>query len=101
MGAAGYNAETLEIELNWIDEHIDGMPYGVELLTHKRSQMRTTRWRNSRYGPGRPRDSPLDSPHNTTLIQPMFTTNKPDRLGFLTKAKPRTLSTWRFHTRLN
>ena len=27
LGAAGYNAETFEIELNWIDEHIDGMPY--------------------------------------------------------------------------
>jgi NAD(P)H-dependent flavin oxidoreductase YrpB (nitropropane dioxygenase family) len=32
LGAAGYNAETLEIELQWIDEHIDGMPYGVDLI---------------------------------------------------------------------
>ncbi|MEJ2132493.1 MAG: nitronate monooxygenase, partial [Gammaproteobacteria bacterium] len=32
LGAAGYNAETLEIELNWIDEHVDGMPYGVDLI---------------------------------------------------------------------
>ncbi len=32
LGAAGYNAETLEIELNWIDEHINGMPYGVDLI---------------------------------------------------------------------
>lgn len=32
LGAAGYNAETLEIELNWIDEHIDGLPYGVDLI---------------------------------------------------------------------
>lgn len=32
LGAAGYNAETLETELNWIDEHIDGMPYGVDLI---------------------------------------------------------------------
>lgn len=32
LGAAGYSAETLEIELNWIDEHIDGMPYGVDLI---------------------------------------------------------------------
>jgi NAD(P)H-dependent flavin oxidoreductase YrpB (nitropropane dioxygenase family) len=32
LGAAGYNAETLEIELAWIDEHIDGMPYGVDLI---------------------------------------------------------------------
>ncbi|MBS03273.1 MAG: monooxygenase [Gammaproteobacteria bacterium] len=32
LGAAGYNAETLEIELKWIDEHIDGKPYGVDLI---------------------------------------------------------------------
>ena len=32
LGAAGYNAETLEIELNWIDKHIDGRPYGVDLI---------------------------------------------------------------------
>ncbi len=32
LGAAGYNAETLEIQLKWIDEHIDGMPYGVDLI---------------------------------------------------------------------
>lgn len=32
LGAAGYNAETLEIELKWIDEHIDGLPYGVDLI---------------------------------------------------------------------
>jgi len=32
LGAAGYNAETLEVELKWIDEHIDGMPYGVDLI---------------------------------------------------------------------
>ena len=32
LGAAGYNAETLETELNWIDEHIGGMPYGVDLI---------------------------------------------------------------------
>ena len=32
LGAAGYNAETLEIELAWIDEHIDGKPYGVDLI---------------------------------------------------------------------
>lgn len=32
LGAAGYNAETLEVELSWIDEHIDGKPYGVDLI---------------------------------------------------------------------
>ncbi len=32
LGAAGYGPETLEIELSWIDEHIDGKPYGVDLI---------------------------------------------------------------------
>jgi NAD(P)H-dependent flavin oxidoreductase YrpB (nitropropane dioxygenase family) len=32
LGAAGFDAESLEIELAWIDEHIDGLPYGVDLI---------------------------------------------------------------------
>jgi NAD(P)H-dependent flavin oxidoreductase YrpB (nitropropane dioxygenase family) len=32
LGAAGFDAAALEVELNWIDEHIDGMPYGVDLI---------------------------------------------------------------------
>jgi len=32
LGAARYSAEELEIELQWIDEHIDGKPYGVDLI---------------------------------------------------------------------
>jgi NAD(P)H-dependent flavin oxidoreductase YrpB (nitropropane dioxygenase family) len=32
LGAAGYNAETLQVELDWIDAHIGGMPYGVDLI---------------------------------------------------------------------
>ncbi len=32
LGAAGYSAEELEVELSWIDEHIDGKPYGVDLI---------------------------------------------------------------------
>ena len=32
LGAAGYGPEQLEIELNWIDDHIDGNPYGVDLI---------------------------------------------------------------------
>ena len=30
LGAVAYNAEQLEEELTWIDEHVDGMPYGVD-----------------------------------------------------------------------
>ncbi len=32
LGAAGHQPETLEIELDWIDKHIDGKPYGVDLI---------------------------------------------------------------------
>ena len=32
LGAAGHDAASLEIELAWIDAHIDGKPYGVDLI---------------------------------------------------------------------
>ncbi|MDP6469378.1 MAG: nitronate monooxygenase [Pseudomonadales bacterium] len=32
LGAVGHTPESLEIELGWIDAHIDGNPYGVDLL---------------------------------------------------------------------
>jgi NAD(P)H-dependent flavin oxidoreductase YrpB (nitropropane dioxygenase family) len=32
LGAAGYDPESLEVALNWIDENIDGLPYGVDLI---------------------------------------------------------------------
>jgi len=32
LGAAGYGPKQLEVELAWIDEHIDGKPYGVDLI---------------------------------------------------------------------
>ncbi len=32
LGAAGYDAQSLEIELCWIDAHIGGKPYGVDLI---------------------------------------------------------------------
>tara|TARA_B100000900_G_C20551594_1_gene704954 strand:- start:94 stop:1230 length:1137 start_codon:yes stop_codon:yes gene_type:complete len=32
LGAVGHTPEMLEQDLKWIDEHIDGKPYGVDLL---------------------------------------------------------------------
>ena len=32
LGAVGMSPEQLEKELKWIDEHIDGLPYGVDVL---------------------------------------------------------------------
>lgn len=32
LGATGFSPEQLEIELAWIDEHVQGKPYGVDLI---------------------------------------------------------------------
>ncbi len=32
LGATSHSAETVEQELKWIDEHIDGKPYGIDVL---------------------------------------------------------------------
>jgi NAD(P)H-dependent flavin oxidoreductase YrpB (nitropropane dioxygenase family) len=32
LGAAGHTPESLDIELKWIDEHVGGAPYGVDLI---------------------------------------------------------------------
>jgi NAD(P)H-dependent flavin oxidoreductase YrpB (nitropropane dioxygenase family) len=32
LGALAYTPEELEIELRWIDEHVDGKPYGVDVV---------------------------------------------------------------------
>ena len=32
LGALAYTPDQLEIELNWIDEHVEGKPYGVDIV---------------------------------------------------------------------
>ena len=32
LGGSSFTPETLEAELRWIDEHVDGKPYGVDIL---------------------------------------------------------------------
>src|SRR6185295_9858866 len=32
LGALAFSPEQLEVELNWIDEHVDGKPYGVDIV---------------------------------------------------------------------
>src|SRR3974377_2118867 len=32
LGALAYSPDQLEIDLNWIDEHVDGKPYGVDIV---------------------------------------------------------------------
>tara|TARA_B100000989_G_scaffold63398_1_gene43806 strand:- start:1020 stop:2156 length:1137 start_codon:yes stop_codon:yes gene_type:complete len=36
LGAVGFTPENLKQELNWIDENIDGKPYGIDLLIPNR-----------------------------------------------------------------
>ena len=32
LGAVGHSPETLDVELSWIDDHVNGKPYGIDLL---------------------------------------------------------------------
>src|SRR5688572_12573539 len=32
LGAVGFTAEQLEVELTWLDEHVGDKPYGVDLV---------------------------------------------------------------------
>src|SRR5213593_3025588 len=32
LGGSTFTPESLEVELRWIDDHVDGKPYGVDLL---------------------------------------------------------------------
>ena len=41
FGAAGCTPEQLETELAWIDAHVDGRPYGVDLLVPENLSVRT------------------------------------------------------------
>ena len=37
LGAVGFSPEQLEIEIDWIDEHVDGKPYGVDTVMPQKS----------------------------------------------------------------
>ena len=37
LGAVGFSPEQLEIELDWIDQHVDGKPYGVDTVMPQKS----------------------------------------------------------------
>jgi NAD(P)H-dependent flavin oxidoreductase YrpB (nitropropane dioxygenase family) len=41
FGAGSSSPEELEIELRWIDQHVDGRPYGVDLLIPENMSIRT------------------------------------------------------------
>ena len=41
LGAAGFAPEELDTELRWIDDHVGGKPYGVDLLIPENLSVRT------------------------------------------------------------
>jgi len=41
FGAGSSSAESLDAELRWIDQHVDGRPYGVDLLIPENLALRT------------------------------------------------------------
>src|SRR5919107_5475293 len=40
LGALAFSDEQLELELKWIDEHVDGKPYGVDVVMPVRTRDR-------------------------------------------------------------
>src|SRR6185295_13548627 len=40
LGAVGHTPKSLEIDLTWIDEHVHGRPYGLDLLLPHRHNQR-------------------------------------------------------------
>ena len=36
LGAVGHSPETLDVELSWIDDHVNGKPYGLDLIVPTR-----------------------------------------------------------------
>jgi NAD(P)H-dependent flavin oxidoreductase YrpB (nitropropane dioxygenase family) len=41
LGATAFTPQQLELELKWIDEHIDGRPYGVDVLIPENLSIKT------------------------------------------------------------
>ena len=91
LGAAGFTAEQLEVELTWIDDHIDGKPYGVDLIAP--TSMAVTDDNNTpehleQMVPGEHRDfaAQVLARHNIDT-QDVYPRKARDAGGFLTKNK--------------
>src|ERR1700729_3606279 len=40
LGGARFSADSLEEELKWIDDHVDGKPYGIDILIPEHQAVR-------------------------------------------------------------
>lgn len=56
LGTAGFTPDELEVELNWIDRHVQGKPYGLDLLM-------PVSYETVRLQPGQPVAALLPSEH--------------------------------------
>jgi NAD(P)H-dependent flavin oxidoreductase YrpB (nitropropane dioxygenase family) len=54
LGATGHSPRTLEIDLTWIDEQVNGKPYGVDLLLPAKYDTTAAPSRRAEPSPGRP-----------------------------------------------
>jgi NAD(P)H-dependent flavin oxidoreductase YrpB (nitropropane dioxygenase family) len=41
LGVTGFTPEEIDVELKWIDDHVDGKPYGVDVLIPENLSIRT------------------------------------------------------------
>jgi NAD(P)H-dependent flavin oxidoreductase YrpB (nitropropane dioxygenase family) len=46
LGASKFTPDELEVELNWIDEHVGGRPYGIDMLIPLNYERRASRAEN-------------------------------------------------------
>ena len=51
LGATGHSPRALEVDLTWIDEHVKGKPYGVDLLLPVKYDQAAARLRPTAPGP--------------------------------------------------
>ena len=48
LGATAFSPEQLEVELKWIDDHVDGKPYGIDVLIPENFAVKPEEGLNSR-----------------------------------------------------
>ena len=41
LGGSSFSPESLEVELQWIDQHVDGKPYGIDILLPEHQAVRS------------------------------------------------------------
>src|SRR3546814_17961704 len=74
LGASSHTAEELEAELAWIDDHVDGKPYGADIVVADKFEGKGDRLTATSCWPGSPPRTRLSLPSCATS-----TGQRPDR----------------------